>query len=253
MFRRAGRRLERSVEARCLSGAMPFGLMNIKRTYNGGMRLEWRLGRSRSPFSLWVPSGERGRGVLRVRLESSRGIVEPSQHEADGGEKRRNMRAVKLRFSQSLASFRQRLSQAMVRSTIQRLGKCDEALRLIGSLDDLDLDPRQGFADRSGEDRPLIGAVGEQFFEIGEPAKQRRKQQSAAVAILDIGGMNDGLHQQPLGVDEKMALLALDLFSGIEPVRIDRGPPFSALFTLWLSMMAAVGLASRSACARHFS
>ena len=36
--------------------------------------------------------------------------------------KRRNMRAVKLRFSQSLASFRQRLSQAMVRSTIQRLG-----------------------------------------------------------------------------------------------------------------------------------
>src|SRR5271165_5090153 len=27
---------------------------------------------------------------------------------------------------------------------------------------------------------------------------------------------------------------------------------FSALFTLWLSMMAAVGLASRSACSRHF-
>jgi hypothetical protein len=36
--------------------------------------------------------------------------------------KRRNMRAVRLRFSQSLASRRQRLSQAIVRSTIQRLG-----------------------------------------------------------------------------------------------------------------------------------
>ena len=37
--------------------------------------------------------------------------------------KRRNMRAVRLRFSQSLASLRQRLSQAIVRSTIQRLGR----------------------------------------------------------------------------------------------------------------------------------
>ena len=71
-------------------------------------------------------------------------------------------------------------------------------------------------------------------------------------AILDISGMNDGLHQQTLGVDEKVTLLALDLLSRVEPVRIDRGPPFSALLTLWLSMMAAVGLASRSACSRHF-
>jgi len=28
---------------------------------------------------------------------------------------------------------------------------------------------------------------------------------------------------------------------------------FSALFTLWLSMMAALGLASRCACSRHWS
>src|SRR6516165_6239747 len=31
-----------------------------------------------------------------------------------------------------------------------------------------------------------------------------------------------------------MALLALDLFARIIAVRIDAGPPFSALFTLWL-------------------
>jgi hypothetical protein len=48
-----------------------------------------------------------------------------------------------------------------------------------------------------------------------------------------------------------MPLLALDQLAGIEPVRIDAGPPFSALFTLWLSMMTAVGLASRSAFSRH--
>jgi RNA polymerase sigma factor (sigma-70 family) len=37
--------------------------------------------------------------------------------------RRKNASAFRLRFSQSLASLRQRLSQAMVRSTIQRLGK----------------------------------------------------------------------------------------------------------------------------------
>ena len=34
-------------------------------------------------------------------------------------------------------------------------------------------------------------------------------------------------------------------------MRINAGPPFSALFTLWLSIMAAVGLASRSAFSRQ--
>src|SRR5208337_3986389 len=80
------------------------------------------------------------------------------------------------------------------------------------------------FGERIGEDRPMIGAVGEQLFEIREPPKQRGQQQNAAVAVLNSGGMNDGLHQQPLCVDERMTLLALDLLSRIEPVRIDRGP-----------------------------
>ena len=37
--------------------------------------------------------------------------------------RRKKARPLRLRFSQSLASLRQRLSQAMVRSTIQRLGR----------------------------------------------------------------------------------------------------------------------------------
>ncbi len=40
----------------------------------------------------------------------------------------RKARAVRLRFSQSFASLRQRLSQAMVRSTIQRLGWTTKSL-----------------------------------------------------------------------------------------------------------------------------
>jgi len=44
-----------------------------------------------------------------------------------------------------------------------------------------------------------------------------------------------------------------DLFARIIAARIDAAPPFSALFTLWLSMTQAVGLASRSMSSRHFT
>jgi hypothetical protein len=65
--------------------------------------------------------------------------------------------------------------------------------------------------------------------------------------------MDDRVQQQTLRVYQDMTLLALDLFAGVIPVRIDRGPPFSAALTLWLSIIAAVGLASRPACSRHFT
>jgi hypothetical protein len=63
--------------------------------------------------------------------------------------------------------------------------------------------------------------------------------------------MHDGLHQQALRIDEDVPLLAFDLLAAIEARRINPAPPFSALLTLWLSMIAAVGLASRSARSRH--
>jgi len=81
--------------------------------------------------------------------------------------------------------------------------------------------------------------------------EHRGEQHDAAFAILDVGGMDDGVQQQTQRVYENVALFALDLLARIIAMRIDAGPPFSALFTLWLSMMAAVGLASRSSCSRH--
>jgi hypothetical protein len=62
--------------------------------------------------------------------------------------------------------------------------------------------------------------------------------------------MHDGVHQEALRVDENVPLLALDLFARIVAMRIVE-PPFSALLTLWLSMIAAVGEAWRSALSRH--
>ena len=65
--------------------------------------------------------------------------------------------------------------------------------------------------------------------------------------------MNERVYQETLRIDEDVALLALDLFARIIAARIDAAPPFSALFTLWLSITQAVGLASRPIASRHFT
>jgi len=122
---------------------------------------------------------------------------------------------------------------------------------VIGTFDDFGFETRQDFGKRIRKKRPLIGAVGKQRVEECKPTFHRGQQRDAAIAILNAGGMNDGMKQQAQRIYENMALLALDLFARIIAMRIDAGPPFSALFTLWLSMMAAVGLASRSAFSRH--
>src|SRR5215510_8624490 len=157
--------------------------------------------------------------------------------------RRRNASAVRLRFSQSLVSLRQRLSHASVRSTIQRLGSTTNPLACS--------QVRQDFFERVVELAPLIAGVSKQCLQERIHPEQGCKQQDAAVAILDVSGMDDGVEQQTQRIYQNVALLALDLLARIIAMRIDAGPPFSALFTLWLSRMAAVGLASRSACSRH--
>ena len=131
------------------------------------------------------------------------------------------------------------------------LGQRHEPFCLIGTFDDFGFEVGQGLDERRMEDRPRIGAIGEQLYEKRELAEQCREQRDTAVAILNASGMNDRVQQQTLHVDENMPFLALDQLARVEPVRIDTGPPFSALFTLWLSMMQAVGLASRSTFSRH--
>ena len=90
----------------------------------------------------------------------------------------------------------------------------------------------QDFGEPVGENRTLIGAVGKQLLEEWKLAKQRGEQQQSAIAVLNVGGMDDGVQQQTECIDQNMPLLALDQLAGIEAMRIDAGPPFSALFTL---------------------
>jgi len=136
----------------------------------------------------------------------------------------------------------------------------DPALRLDGKAfgvvvapDDLGHQVGHDMSDAVGKDRPSIGAVREQLAQERELSEQGGQQQHTAIAVLHVGGGDHGVQQQPELVDQDMAFLALDQLAGIEAMRIDRRPPFSALFTLWLSMMQAVGLASRAICSRHFT
>ena len=76
------------------------------------------------------------------------------------------------------------------------LGQYHEALRPIRPLYNFDLETGRDCADRGGENRPLIGAIGEQLFEKRKAAEQSRKQQHTAVAILNAGRMNYGDEQQ---------------------------------------------------------
>ena len=131
-------------------------------------------------------------------------------------------------------------------------GQHDEPVE-VGALDDLQVDLATNGLQPVLELRSLVTAVGIKLQQERVQPEQGSHQQHTAVAILDIRGMDDRLHQQALRVDQDVSLLALDLLARIEPWRIDRAPPFSALLTLWLSMIAAVGLASRPAVSRHWT
>jgi hypothetical protein len=74
------------------------------------------------------------------------------------------------------------------------------------------------------EFRPLIAAVGKQLLQERIHAEQGCKQQDAAVAVLDIGGVNDGVEQQTQRIYQKVALLAFDLLACVIAMRIDTRP-----------------------------
>ena len=72
----------------------------------------------------------------------------------------------------------------------------------------------------------MIATVCKEFFQERIHAEQGRQKQDTAVAILDIGRMNDGVKQQTQRVYENMVFLALDFLACIIAMRIDAGPLF---------------------------
>ena len=132
-------------------------------------------------------------------------------------------------------------------------GQDDEAFCPIGTTDDFGDQIRHDVGQAVMEHRARVGGVGKQLLEKRELSEQCGQEHQATVAVLNIGGRHQRMQQQTERIDENVALLAFDQLACIEPMGIDAGPPFSALFTLWLSTIQAVGLVSDSSCSRHLT
>nr|CAM76839.1 transposase [Magnetospirillum gryphiswaldense MSR-1] len=110
--------------------------------------------------------------------------------------------------------------------------------------------PSPQFAHRRRRGRALVAAICEDALDERKQAADLLQYRQCAVAVLDIGGLDVGRQDHAERVDDDVALLAFDLLARVVTRRIDPRPPFSALLTLWLSMIAAVGLASFPAISR---
>ena len=178
-----------------------------------------------------VPDGAEALVLLRVRPGTLCRITEFSEHESNGRELDEGER-VAVEVLPVLGQSAAAVEPGDGAFDHPTPGLDDEALHPIGSLDDLGLEIGQDAGQGAVKDRPLIGAVGEQFPEKGKQTEQGRQQRETAVAILNVGGGDDAVQQQALRIDQNMPLLALDQLAGIEAVAVDASPPFSALFTL---------------------
>src|ERR1700677_5097897 len=66
----------------------------------------------------------------------------------------------------------------------------------IGALDDFNVEMRQNFCKSFRKLRSLISAVGEERLQKGKHPEQGGHDENAAIAILNIGRMNDGVKQE---------------------------------------------------------
>jgi hypothetical protein len=133
-------------------------------------------------------------GTLRVRLRALSRIAELSQHEADG-RKFQKREGVAVEIFPILGETTAPVEPSDRAFDDPTLGQSHESFGVIGSSDDFGFEVRQGFGERVRKNRALIGAVGKQLLEEWKLTEQRGQQQDAAIAILDAGGMHDGVQQ----------------------------------------------------------
>ena len=85
-----------------------------------------------------------------------------------------------------------------------------------------------------------IGAIGPNQVEPGESPHKLVQHQLSPIPVLNVRWMHHYGQQQSHGVNHNVTLAALHLLTGVIATR----PPFSVVFTLWLSLMAAEGVGS---------
>ena len=89
---------------------------------------------------------------------------------------------------------------------------------------------------------PAVAAVGPELLQARAIESDLLDQLARPVAILHAGRMHHHAQGQSQGIDDNVALTSFNLLASV--VTATR-PPFSVVLTDWLSMMAALGVASR--------
>lgn len=124
-----------------------------------------------------------------------------------------------------------------------------EAALIVRALDDLEGDPLRGHF--SGESVSPVAAIRKDVFDEGEQAARLFDQRRGAIPVLDICWDRLDAKDEADGVNERVAFDSLDFFARIVANRIPAAPPFSVALTACVSIMAAVGEASRPPASRH--
>ena len=83
-----------------------------------------------------------------------------------------------------------------------------------------------------------IASIGPDQPHSGKSPSQFIDDQLRSISILNIGRMHHHRKQQPHGIYNDVSLSTVDLLASVIATR----PPFSVVFTDWLSMMAALGV-----------
>lgn len=126
-------------------------------------------------------------------------------------------------------------------------GQDDEAGDIAQTLDNLQRPAAKRL--RPSDELSRVAAVGPDDLELGEQAANLPQHKLGAVAVLDVGGVDNDSQNQTKHIDDDVPLSALDFLTRVVPAL----PPFSTVFTDWLSMIAAVGVRLRPAFTRTFS
>jgi hypothetical protein len=128
------------------------------------------------------------------------------------------------------------------------LGQDHEAVA-VAAAHDLQC-PRPGPCDGGFHLRALISGVADDALHEREAPARLPQQGFGAVAVLDVGRTDGDRQKEPQRVGQDVALAAERFLFGIVAGPVERSPPLSAPFAVWLSMRAVVGLAARPACSR---
>jgi hypothetical protein len=120
---------------------------------------------------------------------------------------------------------------------------------LVRALDDLKADPLSGQI--GGEFASLVTAIGKHMLDEGEQAARLFDKVRGGVPVLDACRDRLDAKQQSYRIDKRVTLDAFDFFARVIANGIPAAAPFSVAFTACVSMIAAVGEASRPSASRQ--